>query len=103
MPGSETLALRSHARWRVWLAVLAVFVGCGVLGGLGDWRDHHLFFVNTTDSLSNWAFLVDPARMPAKGDYVFFAPPPTPLPPRPFCARAKPFGRSEEHTSELQS
>src|SRR3546814_2492349 len=62
MPGSETLALRSHARWRVWLAVLAVFVGCGVLGGLGDWRDHHLFFVNTTDSLPNWAFLVDRGR-----------------------------------------
>src|SRR3546814_18950247 len=92
MPGSGTLALRSHARWRVWLAVLAVFVGCGVLGGLGDWRDHHLFFVNTTDSLTNWAFLVDRGRMPAKGDYVFFAPPRTPLLRRPFGARAKPFG-----------
>lgn len=93
MPGSETLALRSHARWRVWLAVLAVFVGCGVLGGLGDWRDHHLFFVNTTDSLPNWAFLVDRGRMPAKGDYVFFAPPRTPLLRRHFGARAKPFGK----------
>src|SRR3546814_3072756 len=57
------------------------------------WRDHHLFFVNTTDSLPNWAFLVDRGRMPAKGDYVFFAPPRTPLLRRHFGARAKPFGK----------
>src|SRR3546814_989249 len=31
--------------------------------------------------------------MPAKGDYVFFAPPRTPLLRRHFGARAKPFGK----------
>lgn len=93
MPGSKALALRSHARWRVWLLPLSVVAGAAALGELGDWRDNHLFFVNTTDSLPNWAFLVDRSRVPEKGDYVFFAPPRSPLLRRHFGERAKPFGK----------
>ena len=93
MSDSKALALQSRPRWRVWLLLLSVVAGCGVLGGLGDWRDHHLFFVNTTDSLPNWAFLVDRSRLPAKGEYVFFAPPRTALLRRHFGDRAKPFGK----------
>lgn len=93
MSNSKALALQSRPRWRVWLLLLSVVAGCSVLGGLGDWRDHHLFFVNTTDSLPNWAFLVDRSRLPAKGEYVFFAPPQTALLRRHFGDRAKPFGK----------
>ena len=93
MSDSKALALQSRLRWRVWLLFLSVVAGCSVLGGLGDWRDHHLFFVNTTDSLPNWAFLVDRSRLPAKGEYVFFAPPRSPLLRRHFGERPKPFGK----------
>lgn len=93
MSDSKALALHSRLRWRVWLLFLSVVAGCSVLGGLGDWRDHHLFFVNTTDSLPNWAFLVDRSRLPAKGEYVFFVPPRTALLRRHFGDRAKPFGK----------
>lgn len=93
MPGGEALAPRSQSRWRVWLLPLSVVVGCAALGELEDWRDRHLLFVNTTDSLPNWAFLVDRSRVPVKGDFVFFAPPRSELLRRHFGDRAKPFGK----------
>lgn len=93
MAGSEALALGSRPRWRVWLSLSVVVVGSSALGGLGDWRNHHLFFVNATDSLPNWAFLVDRGRTPVKGEYVFFAPPPSPLLRRHFGDRPRPFGK----------
>lgn len=66
-------------RWRpnrkLWL-LLGVFVsGSMTLKALGDWRDGHIFLVNTSQSLPNWAFLIDRGRLPAKGEFVFFDPP----------------------------
>src|SRR3546814_5850031 len=90
---------------KLWL-LLGAFVGGSVaLTGLADWSDDHLFLVNTTDSLPNWAFLIERGRLPAKGEFIFFDPPASALLRRHFGARPRMFGkkRSEEHTSELQS
>lgn len=93
MPDSEAFSPRLLPRWRVWFPVVSIIAGCGALSALGDWRDHHLFFVNASDSLPNWAFLVDRSGAPAKGDYIFFAPPRSALLRRHFGDRPRPFGK----------
>src|SRR3546814_2162930 len=89
VPMPAAAANRPVRRWRpngrLWLLLGAFITGCVVLQALAEWRDKHLFLINTTHSLPNWAFLIDRGRMPAKGEFIFFDP------------------RSEEHTSELQS
>ena len=78
---------------RLWL-VFGIFVaGSVILTGLSSWREDHLLLINTTDSLPNWAFFIDRHRVPAKGDYVFFAPPAGPLLQRHFGARPRMFGK----------
>src|SRR3546814_3889969 len=70
------------------LLLLGAFVGGSVaLTGLADWSDDHLFLVNTTDSLPNWAFLIERGRLPAKGEFIFFDPPASALLRRHFGAR----------------
>lgn len=77
------------------LAACALVVLSSAYVGLKSWRDAHGFFINTTESLPNWAFFVDGARMPVRGDYVLFDPPRDPMvlelfgdPPVPFVKRA---------------
>src|SRR3546814_12409450 len=57
------------------------------------WRDKHLFLINTTHSLPNWAFLIDRGRMPAKGEFIFFDPPASPLMQRHFGPKPRMFGK----------
>ena len=75
----------------------ATFAGAAVLVGawqaLINWRDHHAFLINATQSLPNWAFLIERGVKPARGDYVFFAPPRDPLILRHFGARPPMFGK----------
>lgn len=84
---------KSPRRRRLW-TLGAVFVGGSiVLGAIADWRDRHAFLINTTDSLPNWAFVIDLGAMPGRGDYVFFDPPPSALVRRHFGPRPQMFGK----------
>ncbi|WP_062343237.1 S26 family signal peptidase [Novosphingobium sp. CCH12-A3] len=58
-------------------ALLAM--SCIVLGALSDWCSHHVLLINASQSLPNWAFLVERGRFPSRGDYVAFAPGRDPL------------------------
>ncbi|ABQ71482.1 type IV secretory pathway protease TraF-like protein (plasmid) [Rhizorhabdus wittichii RW1] len=88
---------RAAPAWRprkhLWAALGLLSVGTVVLGAIADWRDRHAFLINTSESLPNWAFLIDRGRMPARGDYVFFDPPATALVHRHFGARPAMFGK----------
>ena len=86
-------AFWSTARRRRYLVYAAVGIGLVSLGELARWSDDHALLVNATTSLPNWAFLIDRKGMPARGDFVFFAPPPGPLLARHFGARPQPFGK----------
>ena len=56
------------------LAIAALFgVGTAVTS-LQQWSETHAFMINATDSLPNWAFLVESGRFPDRGDYVIFHP-----------------------------
>lgn len=62
--------------WRV----LALLGGAAALwGGLSSWSASHAFLINQTESLPNWAFLVEKHQTPARGDYLFFKVPTTRL------------------------
>ena len=73
------------------------FAGLAMLVGVGrsvaDWRDRHAFLINATQSLPNWAFLIDRGAVPARGDYVFFDPPHDPLILRHFGRQPAMFGK----------
>src|SRR3546814_19305411 len=82
---------RPNGRRRLLLG--AFIPGCVVLQVLAEWRDKHLFLINTKHSLTNWAFLIDRARMPARGESNFFDPSATPLLQRPFGPNPRMFGQ----------
>ncbi|MCF8708391.1 S26 family signal peptidase [Rhizorhapis sp. SPR117] len=90
---SEAGAARWRPQWRLWLLFGGLVVGSITLGAIADWRDGHAFLINTTDSLSNWAFLIHRNRIPGKGDYVFFDPPASALLRRHFGAKPQMFGK----------
>lgn len=75
-------------------AALAV-IGLALLGynGLAGWRANHAMLINATSSLPNWAFVIDKQRRPARGNFIFFDPPPSALLKRHFGADLKPFGK----------
>lgn len=83
---------RSGSRQR-WLAIALL---AGLLAGssaLGQWRDAHGLLINTTQSLPNWAFFIDKHRKPARGDFVVFAPPKSPIVVAHFGANPSPFAK----------
>lgn len=83
----------SPARRRRWLmfAVLAVAVPSAV--ATSEWGKRHALLVNRTTSLPNWAFLIDRAGRPERGDPIFFEPPPSDLLVRHFGRDPEPFGK----------
>jgi conjugal transfer pilin signal peptidase TrbI len=77
-------------RWRTLAALgLAGFA----YKSISNWSNAHAFMINATDSLPNWAFLVEKHVMPARGQYVFFYVTETPLIRAHFGERPKPFGK----------
>jgi len=72
-------------------ALTGLVLGAGQ--SLISWRDHHAFLINATQSLPNWAFLIERGAFPKRGDYVFFDPPRSALVIRHFGARPAMFGK----------
>lgn len=90
---SEPPACHALSRGRLW-GLLGAFAGlCVVHAAIADWRDRHLLMINSTDSLPNWAFMIERGALPGRGDYVFFDPPADTLVRRHFGARPKMFGK----------
>ena len=56
------------------LLIAAFFAVTGAVGSLSEWSETHALMINATDSLPNWAFLVESGRFPERGDYVVFHP-----------------------------
>lgn len=80
-------------RKRLWALLGIALVGGAVYSGITTWRDSHVFLINTSDSLPNWAFFIERHRVPGRGDYVFFDPPVSPLLRRHFGTKPLLFGK----------
>ena len=94
MRAAETLGeLAPVGRGRLRLAAVGVALGVFAYTGLDHWARSHIFLINTTASLPNWAFLVDRERTPSRGDLIFFLPPASALLRAHFGARPIPFGK----------
>lgn len=91
MPTPRTDA--GPVRWRLWAMGGGLCFSLFVLGALSDWRKDHALLINASDSLPNWAFFIQRNKAPARGDYVFFDPPPSDLLTRHFGKGAGPFGK----------
>lgn len=90
---SEQATERWHPRKRLWALLGIVLVGGGAYNAITAWRDSHVFLINASDSLPNWAFLIERHRLPGRGDYIFFDPPQSALLRRHFGARPQMFGK----------
>lgn len=90
---SDTGQERWRPRTHLWAALGIFVIGSAALTAISQWRDGHALFINTTQSLPNWAFMIDLGRMPGRGDYVFFDPPRSALLRRHFGARPEMFGK----------
>ena len=82
----------SAARRR-WLHLAGAVLLCLALSALAQWRSSHVLLINLTQSLPNWAFLIERGRLPARGDYIFFQPPRGALLRRHFGEKPQPFGK----------
>ncbi|NNM77683.1 conjugal transfer protein TraF [Sphingomonas sp. ID1715] len=78
------------ARYALLLGVASLAAG---LSALSSWRDHHALLINASGSLPNWAFFIDRAKVPGRGDLIFFDPPASTLLTRHFGAHLGPFGK----------
>ncbi|MGF7151641.1 conjugal transfer pilin signal peptidase TrbI [Sphingomonas zeicaulis] len=93
IPSSTAEAQSWRPRKRLWALLLFVAAVFAVLGGIRQWRNDHLFLINATDSLPNWAFVINRHEAPARGRYIFFDPPHVPLVISHFGPRPKMFGK----------
>jgi conjugal transfer pilin signal peptidase TrbI len=85
---------RAHRPWLRGLFGGALVIGAGLgLQSLHAWHDRHAIFINASQSLPNWALLVEAGRFPRRGDYVLFDPGRDPLVVKHFGARPKPFAK----------
>lgn len=80
-------------RVRQWSAVALMAAAWASFNAISDWQKNNAFLINASDSLPNWAFFVHIHNTPAKGDYVFFAPPSNALVRRHFGPDSGPFGK----------
>lgn len=78
---------------RRWLVIGGLAAALAASSSLASWRDDHAILINTTQSLPNWAFWIDKHRTPARGDFVVFAPPQTPLITAHFGKVSPPFAK----------
>ena len=90
---SNATAAPWRPRKRLWGLYGGLVAGSVVLGAISDWRDNHALLINTTDSLPNWAFVIHRNKVPVRGEYVFFDPPPSDLVRRHFGDKPQMFGK----------
>jgi conjugal transfer pilin signal peptidase TrbI len=94
---NETSPLRHGRAMPVWAKRLGGVALLGLAGlglqSLQAWHDTHAIFINASDSLPNWALLVEAGRFPSRGDYVVFDPGRDPLVLKHFGARPKAFAK----------
>ena len=69
----------TETRRRVYGVVAVFAIGMSVYTALGEWRENHSFFINETESLPNWAFVLDNKHFPARDQLILFRAPLTPL------------------------
>lgn len=94
-PAAPPAPARRRLSTRRKLAAMAAVAAVALpFQALAHWRDTHGIFINATESLPNWAFLVEAGRFPAsRTDYVVFAPPRDPLVLRHFGRDPSPFAK----------
>jgi conjugal transfer pilin signal peptidase TrbI len=90
----EAITGASGKRWSRRLLALTLVAGSlTAWQSLKGWRDQHALFINASQSLPNWAFLVELGRFPARGDYVLFDPGRDTLVIRHFGSLPRPFAK----------
>jgi conjugal transfer pilin signal peptidase TrbI len=89
----ETNSANRCARLPSW-PMMALILGLAWLTlAAQEWRDRHLFLINATGSLPNWAFVVERGTAPVRGKLAFFVVPKTPLIVAHFGNNPQPFGK----------
>lgn len=79
-PAPETRAeARSSGFRKKMIAIGMILVGGLAYQNLSHWSETHAFMINQSESLPNWAFLVEGGRFPKRGEYVVFNPGRDPL------------------------
>jgi conjugal transfer pilin signal peptidase TrbI len=96
--GSETalvsIAAPRQRHCRRKLAAACAIASAGlVLQSLSHWSDTHALMINESESLPNWAFLVEAGRFPRRGEYVVFHPGRDPLVARYFGGKPAAFAK----------
>lgn len=92
-PHGDSVRQPWPAARRRWLLLAGGVLLCLTLSALQQWRSSHVLLINLTQSLPNWAFLIERGRVPARGDYIFFQPPRGALLRRHFGEKRQPFGK----------
>ncbi|RIA46273.1 conjugal transfer pilin signal peptidase TrbI [Hephaestia caeni] len=80
-------------RRRRWLLAGLILIGGIGVSALAAWREEHALLINASESLPNWAFAVNRNKAPARGDYLFFVPPPSDLVRTHFGEKPGTFGK----------
>ena len=74
MPTRETQSKPASRGQRGLLMAVAATIALG-FAALSSWSDRHLFVINASASLPNWAYWVDRMGRPVVGSHVAFLPP----------------------------
>ena len=64
--------MSARQRWLLGAGLVAALV---LWRGLDDLAHNHLFLINRSPSLPNWAYVVERGKLPARGQVAFFLPP----------------------------
>lgn len=83
-------ASSSRKRWIAGAGLVAALV---LWRGVDDFARAHLFLINRSPSLPNWAYFVERGALPARGQIAFFLPPRNALVEAHFGKRPSPFGK----------
>ncbi|HUD90321.1 S26 family signal peptidase [Sphingobium sp.] len=91
-PMSIAAPRQRHCRGKLGAACAIVSAGL-VLLSLSHWSATHALMINESESLPNWAFVVEAGRFPKRGEYVVFHPGRDPLVARYFGGKPAAFAK----------